>query len=647
MRINRLYLQNFRNHRDTDVSLDTVNIFVGRNNAGKSSLLAGIEWALTGRCAWTDKAGRGAGDLIRSGAKSVTALVDLAGVGPVVRTLNPNGFTVKDETGVQAAQAKLYHELSTDENALRVTLSASAYLTMSPAEQKNFLFSFLGLRWDIGIILTALKEWAAKQRIEPPQIEALLKKVQPLYPPNVQAGPEILDAIEKKVREYRRDTKRDIARIKAAQEELDTTPPAECKGVSLDDILVQLAELRSERDNILTMHADRKRSEDRRRALESELAAARSRLRQTEGALAHLDGQAPDRPFSTPDRAALDEAAAKVAQAQSRVAGLESELRTLQAAAEALGQATGRCPLAPDLITCPMTPGKRTMLIEDLSNQVDKKMDEINLARTVLDQARREYEQYKNLAERARAAERAAQEAEREKAHLSAQAEELRGRVNDLESQLEKYDALKAPDLSPLKALDVRIAKGEALVDKMKAYERARSQAEAFTRDLTVLSAELEEYELLTKAFGPNGIRRCILANSLDPFTERVNANLARLTDGVYSIEFSPDMDINVKASGVTIPARLLSTSENLRVGIAIQEALAAWLGLRFLAIDGADLLDQENRDRLTEFALGLAEKGEFDQIIIASTVGDVKPRNPGLPGFKMFWVEAGVVKEI
>lgn len=271
----------------------------------------------------------------------------------------------------------------------------------------------------------------------------------------------------------------------------------------------------------------------------------------------------------------------------------------------------------------------------------------VEQARLELDQARRENERQKTFAEQARQAERAAQEAEREKARLQAQAGELSRQAEDLDAELQKYEALQAQDLSPLKALDERITKGEALADKMKAYQQAKAQADTFDRDTVALTADLAEYDLLVKAFGSDGIRRCVLANSLDPFTARVNANLAGLTDGEYSVEFAPDMSPTVKHAGAVVPARLLSTSEQLRVGIAVQEAIAAYLGLRILAIDGADLLDQDNRDRLTGFVLERAGEGEFDQVLVFSTVGDVQPVNPGLPGFKLFWVEAGTVKEI
>jgi exonuclease SbcC len=88
-----------------------------------------------------------------------------------------------------------------------------------------------------------------------------------------------------------------------------------------------------------------------------------------------------------------------------------------------------------------------------------------------------------------------------------------------------------------------------------------------------------------------------------------------------------------------------LSRSEQLRAGIAISDALSAAAGLKFLAIDEADILEQDNRDLLSGMLLELAE--EYDQVLVFTTVGDVQPVNPSLPGVKMFWVEEGSVKEI
>ncbi|MDD3654123.1 MAG: AAA family ATPase [Desulfotomaculaceae bacterium] len=498
MKANRIYLQNFRNHRLSDLGLGRVNIFLGRNNAGKSSVLAGLEWALTGCCSWTDRAGRGSGDLIKTGADSAMVLVDLDGAGQAVRTVNPNGLAFGGETTALAAQAKLYERLGTCEEDLRAALNVGAFLSMSPAAQKTYLFSVLGLRWDMDTVLEALDRWLeqggeAGSRAGSSRgglAERLRELVRPLYPPQVEAGPEVLDVIEKRLRELRRDTRRDLQQTQSRLAGGGTPDPA--PGNNLSDVQARLAELRGQR----------------------------------------------------------------------------AYRQTLSAIRDALAREDGRCPLGPQM-ACAMASADRTRLLAELDAG-------------------------------------------------------LQGNAG----------------------LNAQIAEAEALADRIKAHRQALAQAEALDRESRELAAALAEYELLVKAFGPDGIRRSALARSLGPFTARVNENLAVLTDGAYAVEFAPDLSPIVRHAGATVPARLLSTSEQLRIGIAIQEAIAAHLDLRFLAIDGADLLDQDNRDRLTGFVLERAAASEFDQVLVFSTAGDTPP-NPGLPGLKMFWVEAGAVREI
>ncbi|HQD77163.1 MAG TPA: AAA family ATPase, partial [Bacillota bacterium] len=109
MKINRLIIENFRNHKKTEINMERINFFAGHNNAGKTSILAAIEWALTGRCIWTDKAGRGAADLVRQGEKQAAVALDVEGLGVVVRSLPPHSLQVERASGVNEGQAAIYN----------------------------------------------------------------------------------------------------------------------------------------------------------------------------------------------------------------------------------------------------------------------------------------------------------------------------------------------------------------------------------------------------------------------------------------------------------------------------------------------------------------------------------------------------------
>lgn len=164
--------------------------------------------------------------------------------------------------------------------------------------------------------------------------------------------------------------------------------------------------------------------------------------------------------------------------------------------------------------------------------------------------------------------------------------------------------------------------------------------------DVETLAAEVADLETLVKALGPDGLRKDLLAGILEGFVGRVNDRLGRLTEGAYQVSLASDMTILCRANGgPLLPLKLLSKSEQLRVGIAISEALSTAACLKFLAIDEANILDQENRDLFAGMLLDTAD--EFDQVLVCATVGDVQPANPGIPGVKAFWVEEGTVREI
>lgn len=202
---------------------------------------------------------------------------------------------------------------------------------------------------------------------------------------------------------------------------------------------------------------------------------------------------------------------------------------------------------------------------------------------------------------------------------------------------------MQSQDLSPITEL---IKESEKALGQLAEASVTSEKKAVLKQDIEMLAAELAGLEVLIKALGPEGLRRDMLAGILESFVGRVNDRLGRLTEGAYQVSLGEDMTILCRANGgPVLPLKLLSKSEQLRVGIAVSEALSAAAGLNFLAIDEADMLEQDNRDLLAGMLLDTAE--EFDQALVFTTVGDVKPENPGIPGVKMFLVDEGAVREI
>lgn len=76
--IQHVHIENFRGIRSLDITPQKNTIFLtGMNGSGKTSVLYALRMALFGRCALTSRDGKGAGCLVRDGAKMTTVGVKL------------------------------------------------------------------------------------------------------------------------------------------------------------------------------------------------------------------------------------------------------------------------------------------------------------------------------------------------------------------------------------------------------------------------------------------------------------------------------------------------------------------------------------------------------------------------------------------
>ncbi|GAB6158803.1 hypothetical protein JCM39194_20030 [Desulfotomaculum varum] len=585
MKINKLMVQNFRNHKQTEIVLDKVNFFVGRNNAGKSSLLAAIEWGLTGKCLWTDKAGRGAAELVSKGAKQAAVGLEVAGIGSIVRTIPPHTLQVGSISGVNEGQAAILNRLAADEDRLKIALNAGAFLNLSASEQLIFLFGAFGLQFTADIL----------------------------------AAPA-----DGRVKELRNR----LAGLRHKWEEL----------------------LTAARDPHLP--ARRETLVNRIKSLDEKIKAARDKAAELAESIKELpDGNAGENCYSQREKKILDSIKVfntRATSLKSRATSLTSRLDTLTSAARALAGVDRRCPLAPEVIKCGMSKAQVEGILQQLNQERQAARDELAGIKQELlqidDQLNRAGQKLDELKKSQAAALEQARKLLLLKGELNTQQELINQLTTDRDNLARELAGLPEPGqeaaetAGELQQLAELMADIETqLVQAVEMAALARRQEE-LKQDIDTYTAEVADLELLVKSLGPDGLRRDILADVLGNFLSRVNHRLGRLTEGAYQLTLGADMTLLCRANGGPhLPLKLLSKSEQLRVGIAIQEALSHAAGLNFLAIDEADMLDQENRNLLTGMLLDLAE--EHDQVLVFTTVGDVQPTNPGLAGVKLFWV--------
>lgn len=652
MKINTLRLANFRNHGQSDLNLDKLNFFVGHNNAGKSSLLAAIEWGLTGKCMWTDKAGRGAADLVRQGEKQASVALEVEGMGGILRTMPPHSLQVGRSAGVIEGQAAILNHLQTDEDNLRIALNAAAFLSLSQAEQRSFLFGAYGLNFTAELVAGQLVSWLTSNGHSEETAAKLAEQAKAWYPANMTGGPEVLDVMEKRAKELRRDLKKDKQRTETALEDLTMTIQGLGQRAGTDQLPEMkdtLVKLRARRDELLKQSGG-KDVQARREKLQSGIQALVEKITGVRAKGQELVAQLKDLGEPVEDTLAdqIKTLHSRMNAHRNQASAVESRLKTLTEAAQALVAANRRCPLAPGVIQCALTAKQVEKILANISQEQNAAKEELTrieawTQETATELSALEKKQQDNQI-RAKQYVLLQGEIKTQRVLLDQFTADKAALEQELAS-LPKTEFDQAANLTDhISHLDKQIQAVETEVNKLKETAKLNHRLQELKDEVKSLTAEISDLETLVKALGPEGLRKKLLAGILGDFLGRVNDRLAKLTDGAYQISLAEDIFCRANG-GPLLPIKLLSKSEQLRVGIAISEALSAKAGLRFLAIDEADMLDQGNRDLLTGLLLDLTE--EYDQILVCTTVGDVQPQNPNLPGVKMFWVEEGKVQEV
>jgi len=579
MNITKVELTDFRSHAKTSIEgLSRFNLFLGRNGAGKTSILEAIGYALTGTCQGTDAGGRGAEMLIRqdedggrAGAATVMLETDKGQLGRM------SGQGPKSQAQSAAAAA-----LGAPEELARVIVQPGNFLRMSANEQKMLLMRGLGGQVsaaDMAVII-------------PPELRAadLIRGDQ------LTTG-EAVDLLEKRFRAERPTLKGEISALAGAG-------PIEPCPVEGDprQVLAQAQELlkslRGERDRIIT-------AQQAAAAHQRDVARTRGELDQIEADLAAF-------PPVEQMRAKINELAEEIdgrrraAQArQSKAEGLAGDLARGKARLDEMreigrkvSQLKGSCP------TCqqPIDKQYAKSFLDDLGKRAKKAEAEVEktakaqaeVAEATLDEDVSKLEDdLKDL---------------QQSIAVVAGSTQRRG---ELAAYLKK---IAAPTTIPgdIGAVDGRIAKGEALIGQLQRHLAGVDQQAHAGRTRQEREKRLALVEAAVEFLGPKGpVRGKLLGGTLDGFVAAVQNLAAAFGLPPVSIVIQP---WQILAAGR--PVAMLSKSEEYRLGMIFAAVLSELSGAGLLLIDGADILDSEHRGMLAD----VLEACGLDQCFVAST---------------------------
>ena len=610
--IERVCLENFRSHERTEIGLGRLTIVAGRNASGKSSIRQAVEVALTGRCEVTDRAGRGLAECIRAGSKEATVTLAIRDLGDVVRTITHRGTSLQvgDWAGsVKTQQEVLMRHMGTTEDLVAAICRAAEFPALSTKDQQVLLEQVCGSAIDRAAAAAALLDAG----VSPDFVEEL--------PEDLTLG-WLADAY-RQAYERRRELRRERDRLagqldgmRQALQELGEPKNAE--------------DLKAIRERLNALEAELEVLEGRVEAAVEAMTESEdltARIAEFEAKLAELNGQ-------EEDDAEDDPGEDRVLEAKAELEALAEQIRRADADIAAIKQAT-TCPVSA-AITCPLTRQQRDQVTRELAKERGK----------LASRHGKLVQEYAELAWRREEARKRAEEkaaARRYREYLCEEIERLKARRAGIVAPDEDFD---------LNAAEERVEELRCLVRSARMEEaRASAALEAATslrqteERLAALEAEVRRVEVLTEALapGPEGIRSALLAATLDALEARVEENLATLAPA-YQVQIDRgDFSILVDGPSGVVGLKHLSTSERLRVGCAITEALAYMAGLGILIIDDAEILDDGNRQAMSAWLL--ERRRDHDNILLLTTCP--RERLRALPGVRVWWLESGIADEV
>jgi DNA repair exonuclease SbcCD ATPase subunit len=569
MRVQKLVLKNFRSHQETVLELDRLNFIRGPNGCGKSSIQMALEYLFTGRCALTDAAGRGAEVLIRSGEKELEVSATLAS-GETICRRRTQGSQIVEINGkrlpVDVAETFLTKKFGSAD-VLSAVLNGDRFVEMAEAEQQRFLAQLVGagqidIPKEIGDALSAINE-------EPPR-PANLRDVETAY---------------KRFYDLRTGASR---ALKALGQMEKPDVPSDLPTVR--EVRKKLEELREQKERLIAQKAEADACWQNAKARLTQL--------QTEIAETAADILSPSEEQELFQQKSLR---AQVETLRQELTELTADQRIVEKALATAQGLKDKCPTCGQAISAAakakeiQTLGERLTEIEGLMQGTREELHEHGdpEAATL-----------------------------RLEAHRRAQAR----RVKLVEEQSE-VEAVKKPDAADLESRMTmfveRINKTDRVLERAQQVQAAREKWEAHVAEKSKLETRLGLLDRLVEFFGTNGAVMTQASCQMGSFGERLRVHLAVFG---YACKFSLDpFEIRVILALEThagFSLQQLSESERFRFSIALQLALAAVTGIRFLVIDRADVLDKEKRKLLT----ALLSSSTIDQAIVFATAEEGTP---------------------
>lgn len=566
MKIKALAISNFRGVKFWQTSPANLNVLIGKNGKGKSSILDAIRFCLTGEASKKD---------ILHGEKEATVVIQFEDGDIFKRTLIPSSaasgsqkcFINDKETTISNAEKYVENKIGCKMSVFK-GLCGSDYLSSLPEkEMTNFLISLMPVTLNHEVLLQYLEKYIGK-----PATEDLKSKTISYF----KEGTFGIDEIDKvysvifsERREKKKILKTHIEKSKFDQSLIENLPSAEVLRNEMKDLL-------EERGKVNIM----REIEKKKKILESLKKEYRT----------YQNLQKPDNNELIKIKKDMKKFQDVIQRYQKMIGTLESNISFLQKTLNGLNHSM--CPLSDKLVcTTDKTAAKselQNLLMEDKKAIAEHKkfilscQEQVRKREKMVDDFNQRVIQWNKK-------------------------ESLENEIKNLNiPQMKETEKIRS-----IEELNKKIAEIEKMQDIWVAYEIAQKSqiaAAEVRKDVDIL-------ETLVSAFGGKGIKTMIMSHTIEMMSKESN-KIAKKINPELEVRFDNSNGLKMLAkfhnNGFFVPIEKLSSGEQVITTFLIMSIINSITGAKMLVIDSLDRLDKESLQAFLEL---LMESDMYDCI--------------------------------
>lgn len=597
MKIEKISLTNFRCKENLLLNMpEKITVIHGDNAKGKSTIKHAIAFAFTGRNEITDFQTRKLEDLITYGQTNSLVSIKTTELGTLTRTI-PHTVKIQgiDNKTISGIEEYICNTYKVNFDQILSCIYSNKFVNLDSNAKKDFIFGMVNFTCSEEIIKQEFMAFCREIPIEEDIIEQCWNYIteQNRYNfENIEALDEILDDFQSLNRSIKRELKRLEMTIKSFKKpELPKNIPIE----KYDDVVAQIKKYEAQKDDLLKIYGNYERIAKRKEELDI-IIAKQGTLKVSnydEKELKNIIKKAEENKETT----------------YKKVIELKTTLNNNNKIIKELSSFKGVCPVS-NALKCNLKVEEVNKIIEKLQKENEKNTELLKKEETQLNLYISTINNNRKLLE--------------EKLNYIAELTE----INNAIKEAEKYKTVSKDleeTVNKLNTLNEKIRYGDGLLQTLNVYKETEKQEEELKNQYQDYKNKNISYDIIISAFKTSGIKSNILLKTSKPFEEAINNTLKLLTNGRYSITFDieEDFDIYIKSDNVKRKLNTLSSSEMLRVSIAIQDAISQIIGLKLLICDDIEMLDVVNRDIFLDCINKIKDK--YDSIIIILTGRVVK----------------------